>query len=282
MSRGFLTFVQNNSKTDYLNIAYLQALSLKVTSRNNQYAIVVDAHTQRLITDRHRRVFDHIIPVPGNDDAADQQWKMNNEWKALMASPFDQTIKVEADLLFTSSVDHWWDILGAQDVCFTNHVVDYTEKRSEARDYRKVFDNNQLPDIYAGLYYFKKSDTANELFEYVENIFKHWIYVKNYLLKNAVDEPASTDLVFAMAAKMLGVDRCTRPGPIPTFVHMKNAIQGWSTDVPWTELVHCEFDNSNLTVGFQRQRLPFHYQLKSFANPDTIRHYEQLYFAKTK
>lgn len=281
MSRGFLTFVQNNNKTDYLNIAYLQALSLKVTSRINRYAVVVDAHTQSLITDRHRRVFDYIIPVPGNDDAAGQQWKMNNEWKALIASPFDQTIKVEADLLFTSSVDHWWDILGAQDVCFTNHVVDYTEKRSKARNYRKVFDDNQLPDIYAGLYYFEKSDTAIELFEYAENIFKHWIYVKNYLLKNAADEPASTDLVFAMAAKLLGVERCTLPGPVPTFVHMKNAIQGWSTDVPWTELVHCEFDNSNVTVGFQRQRLPFHYHLKSFAKPDTIRHYEQLYFAKT-
>ena len=278
MTRGYLTFAQNNSKTDYLNLAYLQALSLKVTNKINQYAVVVDESTKALITDRHKRVFDYIIPLPDKDEAKDHHWKMHNEWKALAASPFDETIKVESDMLFTASVDHWWDILNVKDVCFTNCIVDYNQQVSRTREYRRVFDINRLPDIYAGFYYFKKSKTAEELFLYAETIFKNWTYIKNYMLKNGEQEPASTDLVFAIAAKVLGVENCTLPGSVPAFVHMKNAVQGWNENTPWTEMLYTEFDGSKLTVGFQRQRLPFHYQLKSFAKQDTINHYEQLYF----
>jgi hypothetical protein len=193
MSRGYLTFVQNNGRTDYLNLAYLQALSLKVTNKNNKYAVAVDATTQSMITDKHRKVFDHIIPIPGKDDAEGHPWKMHNEWKALLVTPFDETIKVEADMLFTTNIDHWWDTLAVKDVCFTNYIVDYTERVSGTREYRRVFDINQLPDIYAGFYYFKKSQTAKELFEYAEAIFKNWTYIKNYMLRNGEQEPASTD-----------------------------------------------------------------------------------------
>lgn len=282
MSRGYLTFVQNNDKTDYLKLAYLQALSLKITNRINAYAVVVDRHTENLIEHKHRRVFDHIIPIPGDDEAKNQQWKMHNEWKALIASPFDETIKIESDMLFTANIDHWWDILKLKDVCFTNLVTDYTGKVSTTRNYRQVFDINQLPDIYAGFYYFKKSSMAEELFSYAEAIFKNWIYVKNYLLKNAEREPASTDLVFALAAKMLDTKNCTLPGEVPCFVHMKNAVQGWDETIPWNEMVYTEFDEARVTVGFHRQRLPFHYHLKHFVKPETIQYYEQLYFERNR
>lgn len=278
MTRGYLTFVQNNSKTDYLNLAYLQALSLKVTNKINQYAVVVDKSTEALITDKHRKVFDYVIPLPGEDEARDYQWKMHNEWKALITSPFDETIKVEADMIFTSNIDHWWDTMKVKDICFTGHIIDYTERVSRTREYRRVFDINQLPDIYAGFYYFKKSETARELFSYAETIFKNWTYVKNYMLKSGEQEPASTDLVFSIAAKMLGTENCTLPGTVPTFVHMKNAVQGWSESTPWSEMVYTEFDGSNLTVGFHRQRVPFHYHLKSFARPEVIKNYESLYY----
>lgn len=279
MTRGYLTFVQNNGKTDYLNLAYLQALSLKVTNKINRYAVVVDKMTELMVTDKHRKVFDYIIPIPGEDEAVNYQWKMHNEWKALKATPFDETIKVEADMLFTASVDHWWDILSVKDVCFTNRIVDYTEQVARTREYRRLFDINQLPDIYAGFYYFKKSKTAEELFSHAEVIFKNWTYIKNYMLKNGEQEPASTDVVFAIAAKILGVENCTLPGTVPTFVHMKNAVQGWTESTPWTEMIYSEFDGTNLTVGFQRQRLPFHYHLKNFAKEETIKHYESLYFS---
>lgn len=276
MTRGFLTFAQNNNDTNYLEMAYLQAMSIKITNKINQYAVVVDDLTLQAVTDQHRNVFDHVILVPFGDDAKNSQWKMQNEWKAMIASPFDETIKLEADMIVPVSIDHWWDILNTKDICFTTRVASYNEKIATTRVYRKVFDDNQLLDVYAGLYYFKKTPAAADFFAHAETIFKNWAYVKTNILKNAELEPASTDLVFALAARLHGEDQCYLPSTVPMFTHMKGAIQGWPSNAVWTEYLHHQFDQANLTVGFQRQRWPFHYHYKNFPTPDIIKHYEQL------
>jgi hypothetical protein len=59
---GFLTFAQN-SDVDYLNLAYIQAQNIKATQKQNQYAVVVDANTAKLVTDQHLQVFDHVIEL---------------------------------------------------------------------------------------------------------------------------------------------------------------------------------------------------------------------------
>lgn len=276
MTRGFLTFAQNNSQVDYLTMAYLQAMSIKATNKTNQYAVVVDEYTMRSVTDKHRAVFDHIILVPLGDDAKNSRWKMQNEWKAMIASPFDETIKLESDMIIPASIDHWWDILSTRNICFTTRVASYNEKIATTRVYRKVFDDNELLDVYAGLYYFKKTLEAAEFFAHAEVIFKNWAYVKSNILKNAELEPASTDLVFALAARLHGEERCYQPGNVPVFTHMKGAIQGWPPEAVWTEYLHHQFDQEYLTVGVQRQRLPFHYHHKNFPTPEIIEHYEQL------
>ena len=281
MNRGYITFVQNNDKVNYLNCAYLQALSLKVTNKINQYAVVVDRHTESLITQQHRKIFDDVISMPWGDQAHHERWKMSNEWKALIASPFDETIKLEADLLFTGSVDHWWDIMSLKDVCFTMNVTDYKENIATSRAYREVFDINNLPNIYAGFYYFKKTESSKQLFMTVKSIFENWDDVKNVILKNARSQPRSTDLAFALATHILGIENFYLPGNVPMFTHMKGAIQGWYNDSIWTDVVHHEVDKNYLTVGFQRQRLPFHYHYKEYANDSIIAHYERLYYEQT-
>ena len=278
MTRGYLTFAQNTKAVNYLELAYIQALSIKVSNSINKYAVVVDESTLRVVTDKHRRVFDYIILVPLGDDAKNERWKMQNEWKALIASPFDETIKLESDMLVPTNIDHWWDILAKNDICFTTKVAAYTEKIATTRAYRAVFDTNELLDVYAGFYYFNKSDAATEFFGYAEHIFKNWQYIKTTVLKNAENEPASTDLVFALAARIFGEEKCHSPSNIPMFTHMKGAIQGWPDEAMWTEYVHHQFDRDKLTVGFFRQRLPFHYHYKDFPTQEVIDHYEQLYF----
>lgn len=281
MTRGYLTFVQNSETTDYLRCAYLQALSIKVTNKINKYAIVVDDYTKSLLTDRHRRVFDYIIPMPLGDDAQGEKWKMSNEWKAYIASPFDETIKLESDMLFTANIDHWWDILSAKDVCFTTKVASYTEQVSTTRVYREVFDTNQLPDIYAGFYYFKKTEVSKELFDLVKTIFDNWDQVRSRILKNALGQPRNTDLAFALATKLLDAENFYLPGNVPMFTHMKGAVQGWAPESVWTDLMHYQLDRSTVTVGFQRQRLPFHYHFKDFPKPEVVKHYERLYNEQT-
>ena len=278
MTRGYLTFAQNSGVVNYLELAYVQALSIKVSNNINNYAVVVDEATLSLVTDKHRQVFDYIIPVPLGDDAKHNRWKMQNEWKALLASPYDETIKLECDMIIPANIDHWWDIMSKNDICFSTNVAAYNEKLATTRVYRKVFDDNALLDVYAGFYYFKKSKAATEFFDYAEAIFKNWEYIKTSVLKQAEHEPASTDLVFALAARFVGKEQCYAPGNIPMFTHMKGAIQGWPAEAMWTEYVYHQFDQGKLTVGFHRQRLPFHYHYKNFPTQDIINHYEQLYF----
>ena len=277
MTRGYLTFVQNSGSVDYLTMAYAQALSIKATQKINSYSIVVDRTTEQLVTDQHRQVFDYIIPVPGEDDSANDKWKLKNEWKALQASPYIETIKVEADMLFTSSVDHWWDILALQDVCFTTNVVDYTGEISSSRVYRQVFDANHLLNVYSGFYYFKKSPLAEELFNYARLIYTNWPLFRDQLLKSVTEKEPNTDLVFAIAAKLCGDTKLHNPKTqIPRFVHMKGAINGWGINQDWQTMVYHQFDKTTLTVGFTRQTLPFHYHQKIFISNDIINHYEQL------
>lgn len=275
MSKGYITFVQNNGRTDYLRLAYAQALSIKATQQINSYAVVVDDATFGLISDKHRRVFDYIIRMPYGDAAAADKWKLKNEWQAYAATPFDETIKLEADMLFTHTVDHWWDIVSNKDLCFTTQVLDYKGNVATSRAYRQLFDDNCLLNVYNGFYYFKKTPLTKQFFEIAKSLFEHWDTVKNTVLINAENESATTDVVFAVACRLIGDENCYLPGPVPTFAHMKGAINGWELNTNWSDMVYTEFDNTNLTVGFQRQRVPFHYYQKDFITEELLEFYER-------
>jgi len=281
MKRGYLTFAQNNQSTNYLELAYLQALSIKATQSINSYSVIVDNQTHSQIEDRHRRVFDLII-VLEQDYAVDQSWKLSNEWQAGIHSPYDHTVKLESDIIFTSNIDSWWDIMAARDLCFTVSVKNYRGQTSAARDYRKLFDDNNLPNVYNGFYFFKKSEFADQFFHIAELIFKNWNQVKSFL-KNCNDNTPTTDVVFAIAAKLVGEENCFLPSiEVPCFTHMKGAINDWDANQDWREMVYHQFDGTNLTVGFTRQRVPFHYYQKDFASPELIKYYESILHKKTK
>ncbi len=281
--RGFITFAQNNYTTDYLSLAYCQALSIKCSQRvTTSYAVIVDAATNAKLEDRHMKVFDHVIVMP-QDDSADDCWKLRNEWQVWNLTPYKQTMKVESDMLFTTNIDHWWDGIQQKDVCMTSHVLDYEGNVATCRAYRKLFDDNNLPDVYSGLMYFRYSKTGAIFFNYVKEIYKNWELFKTSILTNCRDEAPTTDVVFAIATILTGVEECTHPGlSFPTFSHMKGGMQGWAASADWTEKLYSQFnDKMELTVGFTRQQNPFHYYKKTFVTEDLISRYEDAY-ARTK
>ena len=59
--QGFLTIAQNTD-VDYLELAYVQAMSIKLTMPGSKYAVLVDNPTLEQVQDKHRAVFDYIIP----------------------------------------------------------------------------------------------------------------------------------------------------------------------------------------------------------------------------
>lgn len=273
--QGFLTFAQNTD-VDYLQLAYVQAMSIKLTQKENQYAVVVDEETLEQVTDKHRAVFDHIITLPV-DYAKLDRWKLGNEWQAFDLTPFKETIKVESDVLFTRSIDHWWTAFRLQDVVLSLGCRDYQGNISDQRRYRQVFDDNDLPDTYNGLMYFRYSQTAHDFFRVARQIWNNWDLITPQL-KNYRDEQPTTDVVYALTAKVQGVESCTLPGcDFINFTHMKNSINDWPEITPWKELVVSEVDVPMIRINNQNQYHPVHYQDKSWITDDVVARFEYEY-----
>ena len=88
--QGFMTLAIG---ADYLEMAYLQALSIKLVMPDARYCVAVDSDTQDLITDKQSQVFDYVRTVPDTD------WPMEREPDLFSSSPFKETIKEKEDLL---------------------------------------------------------------------------------------------------------------------------------------------------------------------------------------
>ena len=277
--QGFLTFAQN-SEVDYLRLAYLQAMSVKLTMPTSKFAVIVDKKTQTQITDQQRQVFDYVIEL-SEDYAEHEEWKLSNEWQVFYLTPFKETIKLESDLIFTRSIDHWWSAFRLRDLVLSTGCKDYLQNLSPIRNYRKLFDDNQLPDTYNGLMYFRYSKIAAEFFWYAEQIFKNWAHVRDNLLINCRDDHATTDVVFALAAKILGIEKCSIPSlDFINFVHMKSAINGFSENIKWTEAVVCETELPMIRINNINQYHPVHYQEKTWATDEILEEYEQCLLKK--
>ena len=272
--QGFLTIAQNTD-VDYLQLAYVQAMSIKLTMPGSLYAVVVDQATEQLVTDQHRRVFDYVITIE-DDQAEHDSWKMRNEWQVFYLTPFKETIKLESDLIFTRSIAHWWSAFRLKNIVLSTGCRDYLQNISPVRDYRKLFDDNNLPDIYNGLMYFRYAPEAAEFFSHARLIFKNWEYVRDNLIQNCRDELPTTDVVYALAAQILGVENCTLPKmDYVNFVHMKPGINRFSQALPWNELVVHEINLPMVRINNINQYHPVHYHEKSWVADELIEEYER-------
>lgn len=266
--QGFLAFASGEA---YVKLAYLQALSIKSTQRVNNYAVIVDKQNEELVQE-HQHVFDQIIVL----DHQATEWDMTQHHRALGLTPWRETILLDADIVLTSSIDHWWPALRLNDVCLTSQVVDFRENMITSRKHRKLFDANNLPDVYAGFMYFRYSQFATEFFFLLKQITEQWEwFASEHLVKND-DKRFRVDEAVAIAARIVGEQNVTLPVKIPTFVHGKSELWGLSEQAPWYEQLYIEYAD-NLIIGHHKQRLPFHYHYKEWATDDIIQHYERNY-----
>ena len=133
---------------------------------------------------------------------------------------------------------------------------------STARHYRRVFDANNLPDVYNAVTYWRRSETAKEFFGWVGNIFANWAEFKKLI--KFPDEVPSTDLVYAMAAEIMGRDRVTMPfSTYPKIVHMKRHIAGTHTE-HWLDELVWEYQDGRLRIQTVPQTGAFHYHVKEW------------------
>ena len=212
--RGYLIPAINSADTDYESCARLLRES------------ILDHHPHAQVTILTRE------QLPYGD-----QGGFSNDWQCFRASPYRQTIKLEADMLAAGPIDHGWNLLENRDLVLSQGARDFYDQTTLCRRYRKIFDDNDLPDVYNAITYWRLSKTAQEFFVWVKNIFESWDMFQTLL--KFPDSSPTTDVVYAMAAKILGVESVTLPqGLGPTMVHMKQHIiplqtQDWTQELVW-------------------------------------------------
>lgn len=271
--RGFVTVAQNSPTGDYLAMAYVQALSIKAHMPGARYAVIVDAPTAKLVSAQHQLVFDYVIEMTV-DTAADSEWKLSNDWQIFSLTPFKETIKLEADVLVTRDISHWWKVSHLRDVVLGLHCRDYENQVHTASPYRAMFTNNNLPDVYSGIVYFRYTRTAAEFFSLAREIFTNWQQVRTQLLKP--DAEPTTDVVYALAAQVIGAEKVTLPVDFFNFVHMKPAINGWLDTTEYVNELTIVADGARLLVNNLLITHPFHYHAKNFVTTELTGTYERL------
>lgn len=276
MSRGYIILAQNSGHTDYIRMAYALALSIKNTqSVVNKVCLATDVDINTL-PEKVRSVFDDIVPIPWIDHAKGSSWKIENTWKFYYMTPYDETIVLDADMLFPSDISHWWDILSTQDVWVTNKPRTFKGDVITSTIYRKVHVSNNLPHFYIAFFYFKKSRLAAELFKMTEIIFHNWERFYYEYLDETRPKNNSGDVAYALAIKILGIENeCFgNLDTVPTFVHMKGLLQNIDFNYiseDWTKHIPTYFrEDGGFKIGNFEQTLPFHYYVKDWLTDDMI------------
>lgn len=266
-------FLAQNSDIDYVRQAYALALSIKKNNKINNTCLV----TNDKVPLNYSHAFDHIIQVPWGDAAGDSIWKIENRWKLIYATPFKYNLVYDTDMLVLTSNDHWWNFLENKSLVFTSNIYDYRGNIIKDNFYRRTFEENNLPNLYFGLHYFKKDRTAFEFYKWLEVIVKNWKHTYAKYTPEKTQKFCSMDVSSAIAVKLLDAkDQCIIDSATPSFTHMKPAIQGWGEfSEQWTNEVSSTFTTDcNLKVANCLQTGVFHYTEDQFLTDDIIRKLE--------
>jgi hypothetical protein len=248
--QGYLIVAQNTDTIDYIDCARTLAKTIRYWHPDAQICLLTNEQAGPDV------LFDYVHEFPFA--LSDNPYA--NDWQVFYATPFRETIKLEADMMITSPIDHWWTMLRNRDVVVSTGCRDWKDQRASARHYRKVFDANNLPDVYNAITYWRRSSCAQEFFNTVRAIFENWDEFKK-LLKFPEDVP-STDVVYAMAANIIGPELCTMPfADYPKIVHMKRHIAGTQREA-WQDELLWEYKDYMMRVNSIAQWGAFHYRVK--------------------
>lgn len=267
MNKGHVFLAQNTTDIDYVKQAYALALTIKIFNKEHNQTCLI---TNDEVPENYKHAFDHIVPIPWKDAARNSKWKIENRWKIIYATPFDENFVYDTDMLLLSSNDNIWKDVENFNFCFTSKVLTYKGTNVTSDYYRKPVTTNNVPSIYSGFFYFKKVKESYEFFKWLEIIVNNWsVFYKRFLPKKPQDF-CSIDVSAGLSLKFMGLDNPVVPSL--TFVHMKPYLQGW-INIPskcFSVLDYYLNDNLSLIVGNFKQTGLFHYVEKDFLTDEIL------------
>jgi hypothetical protein len=244
MDKGFVIMAQGDI---YVKCAQALELSIK--------RVMPDANVTIITTEM----------LPHGDQCPDMLWKLQNDWQVYEASPYEYTIKLEADMFIPRSIDYWFDALADRDIVICTRMKNFMQEDSSVTFYRRFILENDLPDTYNGITYFRKSPLAQQFFETTRIIWENWEDFRKTMKCN-VDKLATTDWVYAIASHIIGTEKTTFPQfESMAMVHMKQYVNRTPSE-DWTNTFTFEILPHTIRVNTIPQLYPFHYHMKHFAD----------------
>lgn len=275
MNFGYLLIVSGHPEIDYLKLAYALALSIKNTQRPgyDQVALVID-NAEDVKQLKSSWVFDHVI-----------EWRQETYWDGRSwmdkLTPFENTICLDVDMLFTRDYSHWADyFIENSELYVANKSYTYRGELVKDDFYRRAFTKNKLPNLYSFYTFFKKdSELARDFFELGRHIIKNPTEFSNNFLTELKPKVVGTDEAFALAAKILDIsDQIAYDLEFPRVVHMKPMVQNW----PWPATLcsdHVGFylnRNGKIKIGNYEQHDIVHYVEKDKIDDEMINILEEI------
>jgi len=246
--RGYIIPAFNTADVDYVECARTLAQSLRYQHPDVKICLLSNENVQDSL-------FDYVRVV---EDLGGYL----NDWQVYNASPFHETVKLEADMIVTGPFEHWWTLFRHFDVWVSTGCRNYKDDASTSRLYRKIFDSNQLPDVYNAITYWRVSPLAKNFFTTVKNLMNNWSSVQNSLVYGKC-EPVNTDLAYAIAIAFMGEEQFISMNG-PQITHMKPAINNL-TAKDWSKQLVWEIISGQVRLnGFSQSGL-LHYHVKDLA-----------------
>ena len=169
MNKGFVILAQDDLEATYLTCAYALTKSIKRVMPDAKVSIISNNNVIDF-----DNLYDKIIELPYGDQRIKSGCQFINDWQVYESSPYEYTIKLEADMYIPRSIEYWWDALKTRDVVVSTNIRDFKQNISDIKAYRRFITDNNLPDCYNGITYFRKSEMAKKFFDTVRNIFENW------------------------------------------------------------------------------------------------------------
>jgi len=271
MNFGYLIFVNENEDVDYLKLAYLLAISIKVTQKEGYDRVALVTNNKEKVSQLSSPwVFDEVIEFEREEEGWNPRSWMDRY------SPFDYTVCLDSDMIFFRDYSHWIDSLIGSNLEIFLPSSAYTYRGELICDdfYRKTFTANSLPNLYSFYTFFKKqSSIREEFFNLGRWIINNPNDFKNIFLPKKMPKVVGTDEALSLSAKILDIDKIiTLDNNLIKIVHLKPMIQNW----PWPadevfDHVGFYFNlEGKLKIGNYQQNQILHYYKKDVITDEIV------------
>lgn len=239
MSRGVLMIAHNNTEIDYFKIACANALMVK-KNLNVPVTLITDEGTlgwaktslgQELIDACFEQVLevkrDYMFSNARNFsdtsyNVKSLQFYNCNHWEAYSLSPYDETLFIDCDyLIMSSALENCW---GSDHDVMINHRI--YSPIDETKAYSKLVDDVGIKLYWATVVYFKKSSSAEFLFNFVREIQENYTYYRELYCVSS--NMFRNDVAFSIAIHIL--NGFSDEEPVIKELPIPGLLMSWDTN----------------------------------------------------